>query len=105
MDDRARVGWKTLERAEDVATGIFARAGVDVRWTRPVSVEADRVKDFSVVPAGECARPPASGLVRVEILPHAPQGFAPQALGYSLPCVRRGVQVTIYADRVEAVSS
>lgn len=104
IDDRAHIGRKTLERVEGVAAGIFALAGVDVYWARPVSIEADRVKDFSVVPAGECATP-ASGFVQVEILSRAPNGFAPQALGYSLPCVRRGVQVTIYADRVEAVSS
>ena len=105
IDDRAHIGCKTLERAEGVATGIFAVAGVDIHWTRPVSDAMDQLRDFSAVPAGGCARPPASGSVRVEILPHAPNGFAPQALGYSLPCVRRGVQVTIYADRVEAVSS
>jgi hypothetical protein len=105
IDDRAHIGSKTLERAEGVATGIFAVAGVYVHWTRSAAVEADLVRDFSTVPAGECARLPTSELVRVEILSRAPNGFAPQALGYSLPCARRGVQVTIYADRVEAVSS
>jgi hypothetical protein len=39
-----------------------------------------------------------------EILPHAPRGFSPQALGYALPCAKSGMQVTIYADRVETVS-
>jgi hypothetical protein len=103
IDDRAHIGSKTLERAEGVATRIFNQAGVDVHWTRPLSVETDLVKDFSAVPAGECARPLASGSVRVEILSDAPNGFAPQALGYSLPCARRGIKVTIYVDRVEAV--
>lgn len=42
--------------------------------------------------------------MRAEILPHAPRGFSPQALGYALPCAERGMQVTIYADRVETVS-
>ena len=42
--------------------------------------------------------------MRAEILPHAPSGFSQQALGYALPCAERGMQVTIYADRVEVVS-
>src|SRR5205085_12404172 len=46
-----------------------------------------------------------SATMRAEILPHAPRGFSPQALGYALPCAERGMQVTIYADRVESVSS
>jgi hypothetical protein len=103
--DRAHVGSKTLTQAERLASEIFARAGVVAQWTtRSVSDGGALLNDFSA-PAGEaCAQPLDSATVRVEILPHAPSGFSRQALGYALPCAKRGMQVTIYADRVEIVS-
>ncbi len=104
--DLARIGAKTLAQAEDIATRIFMTAAIDTRWTEPpILSPADLLSDFSAVTGGECARPLNSADVRVQILSRAPSGFAPQALGYSLPCAERGVQVTIYADRVEAVAS
>ena len=51
-----------------------------------------------------CAQPLDSATVRAAILPRAPRGFSQQALGYALPCAARGIQVTIFADRVEIVS-
>jgi hypothetical protein len=43
-------------------------------------------------------------IVRVQVLAHAPAGRSRQTLGFSLPCSRTGIQITICADRVEEVS-
>lgn len=104
--DRAHIRPKTLEQAERIATRIFAAAGVNLEWrTRPISHETVLAMDFSAPAGNTCNTPRISNSVQVQILSHAPAGFAPQALAYSLPCANRGVQVTIYADRVEAVSN
>ncbi len=46
----------------------------------------------------------APAVLKVQILSLAPDGFPPQGIGYSLPCAGQGFQVTLFADRVEAVS-
>lgn len=102
--DRAHIGSKTLAQAERLATEIFSGAGIEAEWTTAsVSDGLDLTNDFSAASPG-CAQPLHSPTVRAQILPHAPRGFSPRALGYALPCAERGMQVTIYADRVEIVS-
>jgi hypothetical protein len=103
--DLAHIGPKALAQAEAVATRIFIEARVDARWTiAPLSVPEHLVSDFSAPTGRRCGTLLHSAGVQVAILSHAPKGFPPQALAYSLPCAERGVQVTVYADRVEAVS-
>ncbi|HEY7305084.1 MAG TPA: hypothetical protein VH601_13260 [Bryobacteraceae bacterium] len=95
----------TLLDAERIAADIFSRAGIETEWmVVPVSNSMDLLTDFSASPERGCTQPLSSHTVRAQILPHAPFGFSSQALGYSLPCAERGIQVTIYADRIEAVS-
>lgn len=102
--DRAHIGSKTLAQAERVAAEIFSGVGIEAQWKAgSVSDGVDLTNDFSAASPG-CAQPLSSATVRVQILPHAPRGFSPQALGYALPCAERGIQVTIYADRIETVS-
>jgi hypothetical protein len=103
--DLAQIGSKTLEQAEALTTGIFLRAGLNTQWMAGrTAAPTDLLTDFTAVVGSRCGTPGRSATIRIQILSHAPNGFAPQALGFSLPCARRGVQVTIYADRVEAVS-
>ncbi len=103
--DRAHIGSKTLTQAELLASEIFARAGLETRWTTGSVFNGDALlQDFTAGTGEGCARPLDSATVTAEILPHAPNGFSLQALGYALPCARRGMQVTIYADRIETVS-
>jgi hypothetical protein len=91
--------------AERVSAEIFSGAGIRTEWmVVPASNQMDLLTDFSTTPESGCAQPLSSLTVRVQILAHAPPGFSPQALGYSLPCARRGIQVTLYADRIEAVT-
>ena len=54
--------------------------------------------------AKACRADLGPAIVRLRILPQAPAGLPAQALGFSLPCARSGVQVTILADRVATVS-
>jgi hypothetical protein len=95
-----------LEQAQRIATRIFSEAGVTIRWrTRPIPENKNLVEDFSAPAGRTCNTPLRSNSVQVQILPDAPRGFTPQALAYSLPCADYGVQTTVYADRVEAVSN
>ena len=96
---------KTLAQAEELAAAIFTAAGVDTRWTiGSVADRADTLNDFSMSAGKGCVEPLYSTEIQAQILPHAPSGFSALALGYSLPCAQRGFRVTVYADRVEAVS-
>jgi hypothetical protein len=103
--DAAHVGSKTLERSERLAGTILLKAGIQSSWNAGAVEDLGNLgMDFSAYPGRECQAKPISGILRLQILPHAPAGLAAQALGFSLPCARRGVQVTIYADRVAEVS-
>lgn len=102
--DRAHIQPKTLEQAERIATRIFAAAGVNLQWrTRPISDGTVLLQDFTGTAGSTCPTPLISNAVQVQIRSHAPAGFAPQGLAYSLPCANQGVQVTVYADRVEDI--
>lgn len=103
--DRAHTQPRTLKEAERIAADIFAAAGVSLHWwTRSVSGAMVMEQDFSATGGIPCSEPLTSSSVQVQILPHAPNGFSPQALAYSLPCATRGIQITVYLDRVETVS-
>lgn len=55
--DRAHVGSKTLAQAERVASEIFRRAAIEVRWmTRSVSDSEALLNDFSAATAKSCAQ-------------------------------------------------
>jgi hypothetical protein len=104
MYDRARIGSKTLIQAERVASEIFSRAGIEARWIIWSDFDGDAlVNDFSPGTKG-CVQPLHSANITAVIVADAPGGVPQQALGYALPCARRGVQVTIYGDRVGIVS-
>jgi hypothetical protein len=103
--DVAHVGSKMLERSERLAGTIVLKAGIQLSWDAgPVEDLGNLGMDFTASPGRECQAQPLFGILRLQILPHAPAGLAAQALGLSLPCARQGVQVTIYADRVADVS-
>jgi hypothetical protein len=103
--DFAHIGSKTLAQAEQLATHIFATAGVDARWTSGSIWDTTHMaSDFSAISQNQCAANLHLASIRIQLLPQAPNGFSSQALGYALPCAQRGVQVTLYADRLEAVS-
>ncbi len=103
--DSAHVGAKTLDRVERSAGTILQTAGIELRWdTGPLQDLRNLGTDFTAYSPSNCQNRSASAILRVQILPRAPSGFAAQALGYSLPCAKRGIEVTIFADRAAAVS-
>ena len=102
--DAAHVGSKTLENAERVAGTVLLTAKIQSRWEPGEQQDvANLGLDFTAYSATEC-QPETTSVVRVQILPRAPVGLSPNALGFSLPCARSGFQVTVYADRVSNVS-
>src|SRR3954447_8602176 len=102
--DTARVGPKTLDRAEAVTGRILLAAGLDVQWSAgPVSELESLVIDFSPQTSGTCAGASVPHLLRVAVFARAPVGLPLQVLGFSLPCATTGIQVVVYADRVAKV--
>ncbi len=99
------IGPHDLAQAELLATGLFATAGIHSRWTKGLVTNSDDLLiDFSAARSLQCTAPLQPTVVRVQILAHAPDGFSSRALGFALPCAARGMQVTLYADRIESVS-
>jgi hypothetical protein len=102
--DFAHIGAKTVAQSEQLATRIFALAGVDAQWNTGSPSETKKIMlDFRATGPGGCTAPLPS-VLQVQILSQAPRGLPPQALGFSLPCAERGMQVTLFEDRIEAVS-
>jgi hypothetical protein len=102
--DFAHIGPKTVAQSEQLATRIFALAGIDARWNMGSLSETRNIMlDFSPTGSGGCTAP-LPAVLQVQVLSQAPNGFPPQALGFSLPCAERGMQVTLFEDRVETVS-
>jgi hypothetical protein len=103
--DSAHVGSKTTEYSEHVAGEILAKASIQSSWLAgPVEALGSLGMDFTAYAAKACQPDLGQATVRLQILPHAPAGLPAQALGFSLPCARSGVQVTIFADRVATVT-
>jgi len=100
--DFAHVGSQTLEHAEQFAAEVFVSAGIVVRMTTAIS-DDPLGSDFSAPSRNGCRESPLPVIIQAQILPHAPAGFRSSALGYSLPCAQHGAQITLYADRIEAV--
>lgn len=99
--DLAHLQPADLASAMSAATEIFARVGVRIDWTRgaPDEIEAH---SLDLIACHETTlRQPE---IRLRIIGKAPPGFQPAALGFALPCARFGVDATIFADRVMAVS-
>lgn len=103
--DAAHIGPKTLVRAERLAGTILGTAGILPNWNAgSLDDLAVLGMDFTAYGRRECASEQRPAILRVQILRQAPAGLAAQALGFSLPCARRGIQVAIYADRIAKVS-
>jgi hypothetical protein len=103
--DGAALGPKTLYVAEKLTGKILRASGLEAEWSTGPLMDLKRiVMDFTPRTAGECSSIPTPSLLRVQVLPKAPAGLSAQALGFSLPCAMTGIQVTIYSDRVAAVS-
>ena len=102
--DFAHIGLKTMTQSEQLATRIFALAGVEAQWsTGSLSDTQNIMLDFSPTGPSGCGAP-LPAVLRVQVLSRAPNGLPPQALGFSLPCAERGMQVTLFEDRIETVS-
>ncbi|MCU1291348.1 MAG: hypothetical protein JWP08_198 [Bryobacterales bacterium] len=103
--DDAALGPELLTTAEKVTGKILLSSGTEATWNAGVLAERSRLtRDASPLIEGHCASPLLPDIVRVQVLAHAPAGRSRQTLGFSLPCSRTGIQITIYADRVEEVS-
>ncbi len=101
--DFAHIGPKTVAQSEQLATRIFALAGVDAQWnTGSLSDAKNAMLDFSPTGPEGCTAP-LPAVLRVQVLSRAPNGLPSQALGFSLPCAERGMQVTLFEDRIETV--
>ncbi|MBV8865419.1 MAG: hypothetical protein JO210_08485 [Acidobacteriaceae bacterium] len=101
--DAAHIGQKTVHQAEGLGT-VLLTANIQSTWEAGEAQDlANLPLDFTAYAAKDCEANTPS-LLRLQILPRAPAGLSPNALGFSLLRARSGVQVTIYADHVAKVS-
>jgi hypothetical protein len=103
----ARVPKRDLSRAEGEVTRIFAEAEIEVHWAEgPLDDGAALMTDQSpnnTSPAG-CKVARHARELRLQLLPHTPQGVTTGTLGFSLPCAAFGIDSTIYIDHCEGVT-
>jgi hypothetical protein len=103
----ARVPRRDLSRAEGEVTRIFAEAEIEVHWAEgALDDDASLITDQSAnntSPAG-CKVARHARELRLQLLPHAPQGVATGTLGFSLPCAAFGIDSTIFVDKCEGVT-
>jgi hypothetical protein len=103
----ARVPRRDLSRAEGEITRIFAQAEIQVRWAEgALDDEAALMTDQSAnnTSAAGCKVARHARELRLQLLPHAPQGVTIGTLGYSLPCAAFGIDSTIFIDHCEGVT-
>lgn len=96
----AHVDRRTLSEAQAHAATILAQAGVDADWLEGLPSDPDAHRTDSTGHQS-CATSHAPAELKLRIIAAAPAGL-PSALGFALPCAQSGVQVTIFADRIEA---
>ena len=89
VDSRAEVPDERLSDAEFMASRMFERAGVSVRWRKPTK-KHEREQ-----------------IITVAITSNTPRKFHPGALGYADPYAGqlKGVHIRIFFDRVESFAT
>jgi hypothetical protein len=87
VDLRANVPIWTLMYAESLASRMFEKAGVSVRWPRR------RSKAYGMEQS-----------ITVRITSNTPRTFHPGALAYAEPCADqfKGVQIRVFFDQIES---
>jgi hypothetical protein len=103
----AGVPKRDLSGAEREVTRIFAEAAIEVHWAEgALDDSASLITDQSAnnkAPTG-CNVPRPASELRLQLLPHAPQGVAIGTLGFSLPCAGFGIDSSIFVDECERVT-
>jgi hypothetical protein len=103
----ARVPIRDLSRAEREVTKIFFEADMDVHWVDgALNDRASLIMDQSANSrsGAGCGVARHARELRLQLLPHAPQGVANETLGFSLPCAAFGIDSTIFIDQCEGVT-
>jgi hypothetical protein len=101
--DLADVGPRVVERAGDAAQAVFVRAGLTILWTEEDSrdPQAHTIENATMT---NCPSALRSADLRVRLISHTPSSVPIDVLGAAFPCSGSGVQVSIYADHVQALS-
>ncbi|SPF38275.1 exported hypothetical protein [Candidatus Sulfopaludibacter sp. SbA4] len=98
----AKVSPGTLDRALDLAQGIFEKAGVETSWERG-SEDAAEAHFTDMTGSGPSQRLKADdrGYLAVRIMRGEPENAFPGALGFALPFAHAGPHAIIFYDRIE----
>jgi hypothetical protein len=103
----ARVPKHDFAQAEREVTTIFGGAGIGMAWVDGTLEDTGAlITDFSAnnSTASGCKVASQAPELLLQLLPHAPKGFAVGILGFSLPCAMFGIVATIYTDRCDKVT-
>jgi hypothetical protein len=100
--DQAQVPAGTLHLATVEATRLFRAAGIQVIWQQPpAEPPEDRGIDMRSIASRQ---PDERRYFVVRIMRRIPATVFPGALGFALPLARTGAHVSIFYDRVEALT-
>src|ERR1700722_9296902 len=93
LNSQVQVPRNLLRESQQAATVIFARILVKLIWKGEI-----RASSLGV---GGCVGEPATNVLSVEIVPHAPASFSNRALAMAMPLADSGVRIVVFYDRVK----
>jgi Zn-dependent protease with chaperone function len=103
--DQAQVPTGVLHAATVEVTRLFRAAGIQTTWEQPVAeAPEDRGIDMSDRRSAPSRPPDERPYVVVRLVRGMPASALPGALGFALPFARTGAQVSLFYDRVEALT-
>jgi hypothetical protein len=103
--DQAQVPAGVLHSATVEAARLFRAAGIRISWEQTlVEAPEDRGLDMSARKSVPFWPPDHRSYLVARLVRGMPASALPGALGFALPWARGGAQVTIFYDRVEALT-
>jgi hypothetical protein len=93
----------TLKKTQQVASRVFAEAGVNLAWTLGDTGDP-QAHELDLTAAEYCQSMLPLGHLNVRLAPTTPKSVTIPTLGVAYPCSKTGVQASIYVDHVEALA-
>jgi hypothetical protein len=101
----ARIRKTTLERAQGVVAGIFRGYEIGIEWREGSDSDPDaHTIDMHASPvSGPCRTGLRKSVLLLRLIGQS-QELGSETLALALPCARFGIDVTVAADRIEALA-
>lgn len=93
----------TRQDVQQTVLKVLTAANIQADWTTG-DISAPQAHLIDAADPYCHSESPSNATVAIRLVPHAHAGVPAGILGWSYPCARTGVQVTVFADRVSEVS-